>query len=165
MKKVIYLADLTHRGLILSSNVFPLSIGLIAAYLLKKRPDNFEVTLFKYPEDLSAAIEKRKPDIVGFANYSWNFHISYEYTRVIKKLWPDIPVVFGGPNYGLESEEVNEFWGKYNLMDFYLVREGEEAFVQLLDALLANKMDLMQIKSSSTYTGRDSVTLPHGFNG
>lgn len=148
MKKVIYLADLTHRGLILSSNVFPLSIGLIAAYLLKKRPDSFDVTLFKYPEDLSAAIEKRKPDVVGFANYSWNFHISYEYTRVIKKLWPDIPVVFGGPNYGLESEEVKEFWGKYNLIDFYLVREGEEAFVQLLDTLLANKMDLMQIKSS-----------------
>lgn len=33
----IYLADLTHNGLVLSSNVFPLSIGLVAAYLLEKK--------------------------------------------------------------------------------------------------------------------------------
>ena len=48
-KKLVYLADLTHRGLVLSSNVFPLSIGLIAAYLIDKRPDDFEVELFKVP--------------------------------------------------------------------------------------------------------------------
>ncbi len=147
-KTLIYLADLTHRGLVLSSNVFPLSIGLIAAYLIKKRPNDIEVELFKYPEDLSAAFDKRKPDIVAFANYSWNFHISYEYARVIKKLWPDMSVVFGGPNYGLESDEVSEFWEKYNLIDFYIVREGEEAFVHLVDSLLANDMSAAVIKSS-----------------
>jgi len=38
MKKLkIYLADLTHNGMILSSNVFPLSIGLVAAYLIDKK--------------------------------------------------------------------------------------------------------------------------------
>lgn len=146
-KTLIYLADLTHRGLVLSSNVFPLSIGLIAAYLLEKRPDEFEVELFKYPEDFSAAFDTRKPDIVGFANYSWNFHISYEYARIIKKLWPDIPIVFGGPNYGLEYDEIGEFWKKYTLIDFYIVREGEEAFLRLVDTLLSYNMDSAAIKS------------------
>ena len=146
-KKLIYLADLTHRGLILSSNVFPLSIGLIAAYLLKSRSDDYEVELFKYPEDFSDAIERKKPDIVAFANYSWNFYISYEYVRVIKRIYPGMPIIFGGPNYGLEKEEVKEFWSKYNLIDFYIVREGEEAFKQLLDSLLANEMNPMLIKS------------------
>jgi radical SAM superfamily enzyme YgiQ (UPF0313 family) len=147
-KTLIYLADLTHRGLVLSSNVFPLSIGLIAAYLINKRPDDFEVELFKYPDDFSAAFDKRKPDLVGFANYSWNFHISYEYARIIKNLWPEIPIVFGGPNYGLEGDEVSEFWKKYSLIDFYIIREGEEAFVRLVDALLANEMNPEKIKSS-----------------
>jgi hypothetical protein len=59
-KKIIYLADLTHRGMVLSSNVFPLSIGLIAAYLIKSRPDEYEVELFKYPEDFSAALRTFK---------------------------------------------------------------------------------------------------------
>lgn len=41
-KTLIYLADLTHRRLVLSSNVFPFSIGLVvAAYLLQERPDEF----------------------------------------------------------------------------------------------------------------------------
>ena len=40
-KRLIYLTDLTHRGLILSSNVFPLSIVLIADYLLKSCSDDF----------------------------------------------------------------------------------------------------------------------------
>ena len=135
-KKLVYLADLTHKGLVLSSNVFPLSIGLIAAYLIDKRPDDFEVELFKYPEDFSSAIEKRKPDVIAFANYSWNFHLGYQYAKIIKKLYPEILIVFGGPNYGLEDEEVNEFWEVYNLIDFYIVREGEEAFLQLLETLL-----------------------------
>ena len=147
-KKLVYLADLTHKGLVLSSNVFPLSIGLIAAYLIDKRPEDFEVELFKYPEDFSSAIEKRKPDIVAFANYSWNFHLGYQYAKIIKKLYPEILVVFGGPNYGLEDEEVNEFWGTYDLIDFYIVREGEEAFLQLLETLLLYNFSPREIKEN-----------------
>ena len=147
-KKLVYLADLTHRGLVLSSNVFPLSIGLIAAYLIDKRPDDFEVELFKYPEDFSSAIEKRKPDIVAFANYSWNFHLGYQYTKIIKELYPEITVIFGGPNYGLEDEEINDFWEKYNLIDFYIAREGEDAFLKLLEKLLLNNMSVKAIKSN-----------------
>lgn len=144
---LIYLADLTHRGLILSSNVFPLSIGLIAAYLLKRRPEGVEVELFKYPEDLSAALEARRPDIMGFANYSWNLGLSYKYTELIKELWPETTVVFGGPNYGLTDEEVEQFWKSFPLIDFHTIREGEEAFAQLVDALVAAGMDARAIKA------------------
>lgn len=146
-KPLIYLADLTHRGLILSSNVFPLSIGLIAAYLLKQRPNSVEVELFKYPEDLSAALETRRPDVVGFANYSWNLNISYGYTKIIKTLWPDCTVVFGGPNYGLTDEEIRVFWKTYGLIDFHIVGEGEEAFTHMLDALVSAGMDVRAIKA------------------
>jgi len=146
---LIYLADLTHRGLVLSSNVFPLSIGLVAAYFEKKRPKTAEFELFKYPEDLSARLEMRPPDIVGFANYSWNLGISYEYTKIIKDLWPETTVVFGGPNYGLTEEEVSQFWKTYPLIDFHIVREGEEAFVQLLDALAASGMDATALKAQA----------------
>lgn len=144
---LIYLADLTHRGLILSSNVFPLSIGLVAAYLLKHRPDDVEIELFKYPEDLSAALEARQPDVMGFANYSWNLGLSYEYTRRIKELWPRTVVVFGGPNYGLSDEEVDQFWKTYPLIDFHTIREGEEAFTQLINTLADAGMDANAVKS------------------
>jgi len=146
-KILIYLADLTHQGAVLSSNVFPLSIGLIAAYILDKRSDSIEVKLFKYTDDFGFALENRKPDIVAFANYSWNFRLSYEYVKIIKKLWPDLPVVFGGPNYGFQGEEIADFWKKYSLIDFYITREGEEAFLLLVEALMKAQMKCALIKS------------------
>jgi radical SAM superfamily enzyme YgiQ (UPF0313 family) len=145
-KRRIYLADLTHNGLVLSSNVFPLSIGLVAAYLLKHRADRYEVELFKYPQDFSRALEKHRPDVVGFANYSWNFDLGYQYARVIKQMWPGTVVVFGGPNYGLEAEEVEEFWRHHESIDFYVVKEGEQAFLALVDALAAADFDAASIR-------------------
>ncbi len=146
MKKTIYFADLTHQGLVLSSNVFPLSIGLIAAYLLDRRPEKYAVELFKYPSDLSNAFDKKVPDVVAFANYSWNFQLGYQYVRQIKKIWPEVVVIFGGPNYGLTLPEVNEFWNKYNLIDFYIVKEGEQAFLELMDSLAEFEFNSTELK-------------------
>ena len=75
----VYLADLTHTGPVLSSNVHPLAAGLVGAQLLESLPDLVDVELFKYPRDLSAAVSRRTPTIAGFSNYSWNCNISYEY--------------------------------------------------------------------------------------
>lgn len=147
-KRTIYLADLTHKGLVLSSNVFPLSIGLVAAYLLKQRPDSAHVELFKYPEDLSQALEKRPPDVVAFANYSWNFQLEYGYAKIIKKLWPKMVIVLGGPNYGLEHEEIEQFWKEYPVIDFNIAREGEDAFVALIDALTKFDFDIAALKKT-----------------
>lgn len=150
MKKTrsIYFADLTHKGLVLSSNVFPLSIGLVGAYLLKNRPDLVRIELFKYPEDLSEAIEARPPDLVAFANYSWNFHLGYQFAKVIKNVWPNTVIVFGGPNYGLESDEVEAFWNEFPVVDFHIVREGEAAFLSLFDALIEFNFDARALKCS-----------------
>lgn len=147
-KRTLYLADLTHKGLVLSSNVFPLSIGLIAAYLLQKRPGSVDIELFKYPDDFSRALEARPPDVVAFANYSWNFQLEYQFAKAIKKLWPRTIVVFGGPNYGLEPEEIRAFWQEYPVIDFHIVREGEQAFVSLMDTFEEFQFDAGALKAS-----------------
>ena len=74
-KERIYLADLTHTGQIVASNVAPLGIGLIASYLLKTHSEEVDIELFKYPHDLSRALEVEIPRLVGFANYSWNLDL------------------------------------------------------------------------------------------
>ncbi|MFT6556956.1 B12-binding domain-containing radical SAM protein [Sneathiella sp.] len=152
-KAKIYLADLTHNGLVLSSNVFPLSIGLVGAYLLDKKPDEVSLELFKYPEDLSQALETEVPDIVGFANYSWNYDLARQYAKTIKKLWPETVIVFGGPNYGLTDEEIAAFWKRNPDIDFHVAREGEEAFCLLLDALVAADFDVAKIKTQRQEIG------------
>ena len=144
---LIFMADLTHDGILLSSNVFPLSIGLIASYLNQQRPGQTEIKLFKYPHDLSEALMLSAPKIVAFANYSWNFSISRAYAENIKKMWPDTIIVFGGPNYGLTDQESETFWDRFgSFIDFYVAKEGEEAFVQLYDVLHELDFDAERLK-------------------
>lgn len=150
----IFLADLTHDGMILSSNVFPLSIGLVAAYLIEKRGPQVDVELFKYPDDFSNALLRNQPSIVGFANYSWNSALSRAYAEQIKAQWPETVIVFGGPNYGLTEEEISEFWRRNgDIVDFHVVKEGEEAFLQLFDALNEYGMDLEGFKAAKRVVG------------
>ena len=83
-KNDIYLADLTHTGQIVASNVMPLGIGLIASYLLEKNND-LNIELFKYPKDLDAALNQFIPPVIGFSNYSWNLDIAYHFAKRIKE--------------------------------------------------------------------------------
>jgi len=149
-KILIYLADLTHTGPVLSSNVHPFGVGLIAAYLFKYFPDHIKIELFKYPHDLTSALEKQTPNIMGFSNYSWTLDLSYEYTRKIKKHFPETTVVFGGPNYGDAPEEIDQFWREYSLIDFCIVKEGEKAMVEFIKAYISNKHDGDELKQSET---------------
>ena len=148
-KTLIYLADLTHTGVVISSNVHPLGIGLIAAYLLKSFPDEIEIELFKYPQDLSAALERRVPQIMGFANYSWNLNLSYEYAKRIKQRYPETTIVFGGPNYGLEQEEAEDFWRRYPVIDFNIIREGEVAMTELFRVLRSSDFNAGKVKQAN----------------
>jgi radical SAM superfamily enzyme YgiQ (UPF0313 family) len=144
----VYLADLTHTGSIVASNVSPLGIGLIASFV-KARMKNVEFELFKYPSDLSRALDRKIPKVVGFANYSWNLEIAYKYAEHIKKTSPESVVVFGGPNYGLTDEEIGAFWKNRPAIDFYIVLEGELAFLDLLQKLEASDFDASAIKSTN----------------
>jgi len=145
-RPLVYLADLTHTGQGIASNVFPLGIGLLASYLDEQQPGAFECELFKYPADLNAALGRRAPQVVGFSNYSWNCHLSMTYAQRIKQMSPGTVVIAGGPNYGMRPEEVEAFWKRYPWLDFYVVKEGERAFVALLELLRAESYEVERVK-------------------
>jgi radical SAM superfamily enzyme YgiQ (UPF0313 family) len=150
----IYMADLTHDGMMLSSNVFPLSIGLIASYIIKHRPNQVQVELFKYTSDLSNSIATSVPKIVAFANYSWNFSLARAYAETIKEAWPETIIIFGGPNYGLTDEELKIFWSRFgHIIDFYVAKEGEEGFLQLYDGLRELNFDIKRFKNCRSLIG------------
>ncbi|MDA0958624.1 MAG: cobalamin-dependent protein [Proteobacteria bacterium] len=132
----IFLADLTHVGDSLSSNVFPLGVGLIGACLKENLDAEIQVEIFKYPNDLSRRLNQVNPCVVGFSNYSWNCNISYDFAERIKDKHPEAVIVFGGPNYGLSGEEIKSFWSRYPLIDFYVVKEGELAMLALVRELM-----------------------------
>lgn len=147
----IFLCDLTHtNGDTLSSNVFPLGAGLLGAFLLKSDIGKFlDIEIFKYPADLNRRLTTASmPHIVGFANYSWTFELSRAFAEGIKKENSSVVTVFGGPNYGLTTDEVNSFWQKNKeYIDFNVILEGEIGFYNLVKSLMLHDFCLASVKS------------------
>lgn len=148
-KNLVYLADLTHTGNVICSEVFPLSVGVIGAHLIYKMSDGLEVELFKFPKDLAESLEKNLPKVIGFTIYSWNTNLAYDFAKRIKDKSPETVIVFGGPNYGLTNEEKEIFWKRYPLVDFYIAYEGEAAMANLLEKLIVHDFNIEKLKESN----------------
>ncbi|MCH8746005.1 MAG: radical SAM protein, partial [Chloroflexi bacterium] len=74
----IFMADLGHNQLTLSSDVYPLGIGNLVTYALAHAQvrEPLEFKIFREPLDLKAALDSEPPDVLGFSSYSWNHNLS-----------------------------------------------------------------------------------------
>ena len=126
-----------------------MAIGCLATYTEKQLPWLNPIKIFKYPQKLCDTIEKEGfPEIMCFANYVWNFNLSYEFTKFVKKKSPNTIIVFGGPNYPVVEKEQIDWLKKNNLIDFYIVKEGEIPFVKLIEELVSKKFQIDDVKKS-----------------
>lgn len=138
----IAFSDLTHTGVTVDTNYFPLGVGYVAAYAKKRLGDLIDIQLFKYPDDLADHLAENEVHVACFSNYSWNLKLGYQVATKIKEHSPRTIVVFGGPNYPDERSRQEEFLRNFPNIDFYIVGEGEVSFANLLNALMAAKFDL-----------------------
>ncbi len=140
-KKTIYLIDLAYDTAVgYSSDMMPLQLGLIAAYCLKEHVADVDIQIFKFVNELIEAVEKAPPYpyIIGASNYMWNINLTHALVSAIKEKHPGIISIFGGPNYPEVFEEQTEWLGKYPAIDFYIYKDGEFAFSDLVGYLLKN---------------------------
>lgn len=133
----IYLGDLTHTGLGIATEAFPLNVGLVASYALKRFGRSIEVTLFKYPEDLLEALNRQPPHLLGLSNYTWNSRLSYHFLERAKALDRNIFTVFGGTNYPFDPINQEKFLRERPALDLHLYYEGETAFSQVVERVLS----------------------------
>jgi len=134
-KPKIFLADLTHTAMGISSLTFPLGTAFVASYADAQLGGEYEFKLFKYPKETAEAILDETPKIVAFSNYSWNFEIGYRMAKWAKEKNPDVITVFGGPNFPVTDEEREAFLKSRPAIDFYIQNEGEVGFVELVNQL------------------------------
>ncbi len=141
----IVLADLVHGG----HNVknFPYGIACLAAHALAETDGRYAFELYRDPDELGRRLAGSPPAIVGFSNYLWNANVSYDFIRQLKRERPDVVVIMGGPDYPLQVDEQVGFLGDRPLVDFYVDKEGEVAFVGLLDALAEFDYDAARLKA------------------
>jgi radical SAM superfamily enzyme YgiQ (UPF0313 family) len=143
----VWLCDLTYTQQTIAADVMPNAIGGIATFVEQNLDLTTPIRLFKYPEKLAEALNTGPlPDIIGFSNYIWNSSLSEGFARIIKKHSPRTIIVFGGPNYNIDPGEQESYLRARPMIDFYIVKEGELAFLRLIEELEKNKRDCEAVK-------------------
>lgn len=132
----IFLADLTHVTVGPAAEMMPLNIGYVAAYAIKQLGQRIDVTLFKYIEDLEAAITKNPPDVLAVSNYEWCYHANRAMFSMLAERRPEALRIMGGPNFPHTLPSQEEFLVNFPLVDAYVYVEGEMGFSILMEKVL-----------------------------
>ena len=115
-------------------NYLPYSIALLKSYAISHSPnrDRYEFLPFIYKRiRISDAVEQLKEaDVVGFSTYVWNAEISLEISRRLKKIKPEITIVFGGPQV---PDQPEQFLRDNPQITAVIHNEGERTFLHLLE--------------------------------
>ncbi|SNT17021.1 Radical SAM superfamily enzyme YgiQ, UPF0313 family [Anaerovirgula multivorans] len=102
-----------------------------------------EFTINHSQEYIIKEIYKLQPDIVGFSCYIWNIEMIHQISRLLKKIMPDITIIFGGPEVSFEVKPMMEL---NDAIDIIVMGEGEETFPKLIQSLKNNE-DYSEIPS------------------
>lgn len=109
-----------------------LAIRNIAAFCGLEGVEIIEGTINDNMDDILQEIVLRNPDLVGFSCYIWNIEKIHYLAENLKKVKPEVTIVFGGPEVSYDAAEVlkrNEY------VDFIITGEGEISFKKLIDAV------------------------------
>ena len=134
----VYLADLGHNQVTVTSDVYPLGIANLATFLMThgELRGDLDVRLFREPEQLQAALDARLPDVLGLSSYSWNHHLALKYARYSKAKSDQVLTLMGGPNFPLTREEQETWVRGMPEIDVHVrgpTYEGERALAAVLN--------------------------------
>lgn len=142
----VWLCDLSYTQQVISSEVMPAAVGEIVTYCESHLSPQPATRLFKYPEKLIEALRTEHPQVIGFSNYVWNSQLSYRFAEVIKAKFPQTIVVMGGPNFPLGQEHQESFLRSRPAIDFFIEKEGELPFCNLIRRLMELEFDIERVK-------------------
>ncbi len=133
----IYLADLGHNVVTVTSDIYPLGIANLASYAMAfgQSKEPLEIRIFREPQDLKAALDRRIPDVLGLSSYAWNHNLSLHFASYAKQRHPSVLTLMGGPNFPLTIEEQESFLRKIPQIDIAVrgpTYEGERAFLNII---------------------------------
>jgi len=129
-----------------NAHYLPYSVGVLWSYVQQfdeiKNNYQLDKLLWKRTNIKEAAISLVDNDIVAFSTYVWNKNYNYAVARHLKKLKPNIILLFGGPEIPITKKDI---FIKYPFMDYVIKSEGEITMKNLLTAFALSK-DVTEIK-------------------
>ncbi|MES9836627.1 MAG: DUF4080 domain-containing protein [Candidatus Thiodiazotropha sp.] len=123
-----------------------LALQSIAAYARHEpyydRLRLFESLVNSNHQPLLEALVALRPRIVGISTYLWNITAAIHLSKLLKRLLPDLVIVFGGPEAGPRGARLLQ---ETPSLDFVIRGEGEAAFNNLVSFILYGKGGLEKI--------------------
>lgn len=89
-----------------------------------------EYTINQPMGEILADIYHRRPDVIGFSCYIWNWRLVQDLLAEIPKLLPEARLWLGGPEVTYDADVI---LGKFPWLTGIMVGEGEETFRELLE--------------------------------
>jgi radical SAM superfamily enzyme YgiQ (UPF0313 family) len=116
-------------------NYLPYSVGILESYVKKHISKdinlNFRDPIYKRT-GINITVENLLgANIIGFSVYVWNFQISLEIAKRIKKRDPHTLIIFGGPH--VPDNETENFLRKYDFIDLAVHGEGERTLTDIIE--------------------------------
>ena len=107
-----------------------LSVRSLKAYASDYDVDFMEFTINENPGEVLKRIYRYGADMVAFSCYIWNIGFILRIASSLKKIAPNVKIIFGGPEVSFDSEI---YMNKYRFIDAVIRGEGEETLCGLLD--------------------------------
>ncbi|MCM1387689.1 MAG: B12-binding domain-containing radical SAM protein [Bacillus sp. (in: Bacteria)] len=90
-----------------------------------------EYTINHRKEEILADIYRRKPDVIAFSCYIWNWDMISGLLAELPKILPETDIWLGGPEVSYYPEKLLE---KYPMTTGIMIGEGEETFRELAES-------------------------------
>ena len=90
----------------------------------------FLKTIFSREQKILESVERINPDVVGFSVYTTTYGWAVSMAKQIKKK-KDVHIIFGG----IHATLVPEYLLKETAIDYVVLGEAEDAFIELIQAL------------------------------
>jgi len=138
-----------------SPDAIPLAPALLKSYLLAQEfSRGFNILIQEYYitnnlKEVTRAILKSKPNVVGISVYLWNREFYIELVKEIKRVSPSTIIVAGGAEVRSGYIEFLELG-----VDYTIQGEGEEAFSELIEALSSDGLSPTSINGINDSSGR-----------
>lgn len=88
-----------------------------------------EYTINHRTDEILGDLYRRKPDVIGFSCYIWNYGLVCELLREIPKVLPETDIWLGGPEVSFEAEKI---LARFPMVRGIMAGEGEGTFRDLL---------------------------------
>ncbi len=129
----------------------PIGILSIAAFLMKK---GIEVDVLNCTgpvkltgtEETISRVRSFSPEFIGFTSTTSSFPDAYRQTEEIKRLFPDIRIVFGGVHVSALREAILE---SFPAIDYVITGEGEKSMSELASGVAPDKIQGLIYRNGS----------------